>query len=933
MNIPTNKEGCGKKRGCHSLLVFIVPAVLTIFLIIVYTIILQSIFSDETLSAGISRNNESSDTVYDYLKDGFSRDDFTELTSESDMGSSRYIELQDQLNTLRRLKGIRYLYTAGRNSAGELVYLVDGLDRSAGDFACPGTLIESEMIPYIESALSGQTVYSHDIVDTTWGHIYAACYPVTADDGSGEVIGALCVEMDMESAYASISSGGKRILIMTVAAIVLMILMTVPIHLVRQKHKELERQRSRELQDSLDRVKEREMILEALAYDYDSVYLCDLESDKTVIIKEDQKAYDPNAYVILGDKAESYSFRTENYFKYFVEQDSAPDLPEKLSNASLMKYLSDHDNFTCRYKVKPNPTGRVFLETKVVRVRSEEGFKVVMGFHYIDEIVEEQEQQKSRLESALYEAERNNEIISAIAKIYQLIYFIDLTKNTYERVAAGEYTEQTGASHGSLVGMIDHTLTRFVAPEWHGEMRAFLDMSTLAERLKDRDSVSAECQGTTGRWYRVRFIVKNTDENGVPTGVLYVAREISDEKQQELELKQRLKETAEEAERANASKTDFLRRMSHDVRTPINGIRGMVEIANYYPNDMKKQKECRDKIWDSTSHLLSLVNNILDMNKLESGRITLQHKPFDLMKLISETDSITEMQAIEHNVRFISGHENSAITHRYLIGSETHLKQILLNFSSNAVKYNRDGGSVSLCCRELSDDGRTAEFRFTCEDTGIGMSEEFQKHAFEPFVQEENGATTTYAGSGLGLSIAKQLVELMGGTVELHSRENSGTTVSFTLPFEIDQQPHDTDTAEPLSGINMSGVKILLAEDNDLNAEIAEFLLEKYGITVVRAENGRQAVDIFAGSAQGEFSVIFMDVMMPVMNGLDAAREIRELDRPDAATVPIFAMTANAFVDDIQRSYDAGMNEHLTKPLQESEIMLTLKKYVRNRGI
>lgn len=832
---------------------------------------------------------------------------------------------------IRRAEGIRYLYTATRASDGTLIYLVDGLDLGADDFAYPGTAIEEEMIPYINAALSGETVYSQDIVDTTWGHIYTACYPVTAKDGSGDVIGALCIEMDMESIYDSINAGTRTVFILILAAIILAVTLSLLVHYYLKKQREKELAQNAALQESYHKLKEREIMLEALSIDFDSVYLCDLEADTTIIVKEDSKNYDPYAYTVLGDKAESYSFRTQTYYDNFVEQDSAPDLPRKLSAGYLTEYLKTHSHMTCRFKVKENPTGHVYMETKIVPVKSDENFMIVMGFHYIDDIVEEQERQKAQLENALRDAQQSNEIVSAIASIYEMIYYLDLEKGTFERIADVDSHQAGMPLHrGYSAGLLQTTLDKFVAPEWHEEMGVFLNTETLAARLKNIDSITSEYQDKTGHWYRARFIIKNRDDHGNAVGVLFAAREITFEKKQELDLKQRLKESAEEADRANASKTDFLRRMSHDVRTPINGIRGMVQIANYYPNDMQKQKECRDKIWDSTGHLLSLVNNILDMNKLESGRIILRHDPFDLRRIISETNSVAEMQAIEHNIKFNMDNLNDDIVHDRLIGSATHLKQILLNFTSNAIKYNREGGSVTVCCREISSDEKTAIFLFTCDDTGIGMSEEFQKHAFEPFVQEaKDSVRTNYAGSGLGLSIAKQLIELMGGTIELHSRDGVGTSVRFTLPFDIDPNPNVTDYENAVTGFRMDGVKALLAEDNELNAEIAKFLLEKYGIDVTWVPDGKQALDTFSASKPGEFNVIFMDVMMPVMNGLEAASGIRSLDRPDSKTIPIFAMTANAFTDDIQRSLDAGMNEHLTKPLQESDIISALQKYLK----
>ena len=926
-----NKVRDGFQKG-HSLHIkfFIISAAITVLFVAVYTFVLQQNFSDETLNAGLKRNTARSDAVYSLLADDFCRSDFTELSDDSAMDTQRYQELQKRLNELRRINEIRYLYIAGRAEDGTLIYLVDGLDLGASDFAYPGTAIESEMIPYIETALSGEKIYSRDIVDTTWGHIYTACYPVYANDDSGDVIGALCIETDMESIYSFINSGNRRVILLAVIAAAIVVALCVFVFTLLRRNRNRELAQNKALQDMVSKLQEREVILDALSIDFDSVYFCDLVADTTQIIKEESANYDPLAYKILGDNTYSYSHRTVGYFENFVEKESAPDLLEKMSAAYLMDYLSSHSHMTCRFRVKPNPTGKIYVETKIVPVDSDEGFKVVMGFHFIDDIVIEQERHKAQLEQALFETRKNNEIISAIARIYETIYYIDLTDHTYEKIAAGKNSSGADAeNNGSVDGLLMRTLERFVAPEWQTEMKVFLDCSTLPERLRDRDSVTAEYQRKNGSWYRARFIIKNRDDSGAAIGALFAAREITYEKQQELELKQRLKDSAEEAERANASKTDFLRRMSHDVRTPINGIRGMVEIANYYPNDLQKQKECRDKIWESTGHLLSLVNNILDMNKLESGRIDLQHKPFDLFRVLSETSAISEMQAIEHNVRFVCGENDRQIVHNRLIGSETHLKQIILNFTSNAVKYNREGGSVTLSCREVSSDENTAAFEFLCDDTGIGMSEEFQKHAFDPFAQEEkDDVRTRYAGSGLGLSIAKQLVELMGGTIELRSNSGTGTSVRFTLSFDIDKEPQESGSYQPLTGLRMEGVHALLAEDNELNAEIAEFLLDKYGISVTRAENGERAVEIFRESQPGSINVIFMDVMMPVMGGLEATRAIRSLDRADAKTIPIFAMTANAFTDDIQRSYDAGMNEHLTKPLQENEIIAALHKYV-----
>ncbi len=388
-----------------------------------------------------------------------------------------------------------------------------------------------------------------------------------------------------------------------------------------------------------------------------------------------------------------------------------------------------------------------------------------------------------------------------------------------------------------------------------------------------------------------------------------------------------LQETAEEARRANDAKSEFLRRMSHDIRTPINGIRGMIEIANHFPNDMEKQAECREKMWLASGYLLSLVNDILDMSKVESGKVTLENKPFNLIQLFDEVSLIASSQAVERGVEYIVEKKPERIGHPNVMGSPTHLKQILTNVASNAVKYNREGGSVTTSCIEHEAGPNESVYEFICEDTGIGMSAEFLEHAFEPFAQEElEGGRTNYSGTGLGLAIAKGLAQQMGGDIQITSTEGVGTKVVMKIPFTYSSDSVDADTQVAGAG-DIKGMHVLMVEDNDLNSEIARFMLEDAGANVTSANNGREAIEAFESSEVGHFDAILMDIMMPVMGGLEATQRIRALDRTDAKTVPIIAMTANAFTDDIQRSLDAGMNEHLTKPLDQQAIVRSLGKY------
>ena len=411
------------------------------------------------------------------------------------------------------------------------------------------------------------------------------------------------------------------------------------------------------------------------------------------------------------------------------------------------------------------------------------------------------------------------------------------------------------------------------------------------------------------------------------THALYVVRNVEQEKQKEIEYKQQLMEMAAEARRANIAKTDFLRRMSHDIRTPINGIQGMISIAEHFPDDLEKQKECRRKIKESSAFLVELVNNILDMNKLESGAVVLEHKPFNLFDVLHETDDTTKMSAENKGLHVDINH--TRIKHFHLIGSSLHLKQIFQNIAGNAVKYNRKGGSILFTAIETQNIKNTATYKFICSDTGRGMSEEFKLHAFEAFAQEDTSARTSYMGTGLGLSIVKQLVEMIGGTIEVESEKNVGSTFTVTLSFEIDT--HYEEKPSPKQKFvkeNLSGIKVLLVEDNELNMEIAKFILENAGMKVESASNGKEGLDIFASSEEKEFALILMDIMMPVMDGLTATKKIREMNRKDTSQIPIFAMTANAFTDDIEESRKAGMNEHLSKPLDENKMLDVIKRYV-----
>lgn len=514
-------------------------------------------------------------------------------------------------------------------------------------------------------------------------------------------------------------------------------------------------------------------------------------------------------------------------------------------------------------------------------------------------------------------------INNAISTIYSVVFLIDLLHNKIEVLKAPESLEAQ-IQNGSNAELAIQTLeNRYMAKEFISKNRKFRSIKNMQGKLARKPFIEYTYQDIYGHWFRSGIIPQSWSKKGELQAVLLVARDITDQKEQEMNYQKKLVQTAKEAKQANIAKTDFLRRMSHDIRTPINGIRGMIEIGNHFPNDLKKQTECRKNIWKASGFLLELVNNILDMNKLESGKVTLDHKPFDLRELMEEVADLCQVQAKQKGITLkvaVDPH-----IHTQFIGSPLHIKQILMNIISNSVKYNKSGGFITVSCTEKSHDGTTASIEFICKDTGVGMSEEFQKHAFDIFTQEKESARTSYNGSGLGLSIVKKLIEKMNGTIRFESKQGIGTTFFIQIPFQISQEQVKKETAaEENSGTSMQGMQILLVEDNELNMEITEFMLKREGAIVTKAWNGKEAVELYKNSEPGNFDVILMDMMMPVMNGIEATKAIRSLDRPDAKNVFIIAVTANAFTEDKEQSIEAGINAHLSKPLDAKTLIHTI---------
>lgn len=392
----------------------------------------------------------------------------------------------------------------------------------------------------------------------------------------------------------------------------------------------------------------------------------------------------------------------------------------------------------------------------------------------------------------------------------------------------------------------------------------------------------------------------------------------------------RAQKEQQKADAANAAKTAFLTRMSHDIRTPLNGILGLIEIEELKDGDMQVARESRAKARVAANHLLSLINDILEMGKIEDRKLTLEHAPFNLKELCDDALVLCKLRASGNGITM---QDNSLpyATGPYMIGSPTHIRRIIINLLDNSIKYNKRGGSVTFSSQTKPlDDGR-ALFCFSVSDTGIGMAPEFLKHIYEPFAQEGDDARSKFQGTGMGMPIVKSLIELMGGTIEISSEVGAGSTFDVQIPLDIDKTPQARERADgQANSCSLAGMNVLLAEDNELNAEIAQALLESEGIVVTRTADGNETVDLYVGRPAGSFDAILMDIMMPGMDGYEATRAIRLSEKADAADIPIIALTANAFAEDAQAAHDAGMNAHLPKPLDFNKLknmLARIKKY------
>ena len=635
------KEGVNLKKkkflrlkNTGSILVFM--GLLIIFVIALYTFILQSSYTKTALETEIARDTASADAVHKLVNGRIGKEDFDQIKDQSDEKKQIYKDISSYFNEIRTLNSTRYIYTATKNEEGKLVYVVDGLDSDADDVRHPGDYIEEEMVPYIDRAISGENVYSQDIIDTTWGPIFTACYPVSANhDGTGEIIGAFCIEMDMQSAYGMVEETNHISIICGLVAGAVLLLICL--------------------------------------------------------------------------------------YSYYVYQKSK---------------------------------------------------------------AEEQKQ------------------------------------------------------------------------------------------------------------------------------------------------KQLLMNAAEEADAANKAKSAFLLSISHDIRTPMNAIIGFTNIA-LHQNTVSDIHDSLEKVQKSSNHLLSLLNDVLDFSRIESGKVIVSPEPVDITQLTDNVQAIMNGLLYNRDLKFEVHRERPK--NPYVLADVTRIREVLVNLLGNAVKFTKDGGKITLDISSYpGTDEKHIIIRYVVQDNGIGMSEEFQKELFKPFSQEDNAnARTKYKGTGLGMAITKKYIDMMGGSIAVESKKGVGTTFTVEIPLELTEQV--IQSKQPLHR-DLTGVHVLMAEDNDLNAELATIMLEDAGMTVTCASDGKEVVNLFKNHPRDTYDLILMDIMMPNMDGHQATKAIRALgiERSDAVTIPIIALSANAFIDDIQESLDSGMNDHISKPINMEEVTDTIAKYIKD---
>lgn len=688
-------------------------------------------------------------------------------------------------------------------------------------------------------------------------------------------------------------------------------------YILDRTEREREQARRRELEQELKKsLAERDahrQYLELLTHDFLVVYLVNLREDTSIPIKADPcvTKYDPVKVNLR--KVNPYRERIETYSRGFVAPDLQAEFARVMAAENLLRVLEDAPRFVYRYRTTPRREGQQYFEAQALRMQeTAESGRVLIGFRCIDDVVTAEQRRQIELEEQMEREHHQLEILQALGRNYQAIFRIDLENDSYLELACREdirpYYDSSDPSAARTLAKLCETA---ISTRYLQRMQQFFDLRTLAQRLSDREYVEAECVTKDTTWHRAKFIVKRRNEAGEATHVLYVTQIIDSEKQYE----ERLIAKAEYAEYANRAKTEFISQIAHDIRTPLNSIFGFLEIAEADLCNQDKVRYSLQRIRTAGEFLNALADDVLDISRMEQGKLKLDLKPVSLSRLMKEFEEFSRTADIDqrHHVCFDVHH----ILHDRVVADPLRLHQIYNNVFTNAVKYTPDGGSITMEVyqQSLPDEGKV-RLVSVITDTGIGMSEGFMEKMFAKFERETDTRVNQISGFGLGLSIVKQLVDLMGGTIQVRSRQGEGT--AFTISVDVSYAQEETgESAQPQADHTAAcaGLHLLVAEDNELNREVMTALLEMHGMTCDCVENGTLCLERLCTSPQGCYDAVLMDMQMPVMNGVEAAKQIRALPLPWAKTIPILAMTANAMQNDVHSCLTAGMNRHLAKPV------------------
>ena len=730
---------------------------------------------------------------------------------------------------------------------------------------------------------------------------------------------------------------------------------------IQQEIIDKERQ-NQKLKEMYQQLADEKKVLDQLCTDYTAVYQVDVDTGTFNVL---HIASGSNASRLMDRDYTDFDAFTDRYMETYLYSEERERFRSRLRVTNIRKLLSEQPRVTGHYESLPTPDGHRYFEVQIVRTYDAQGqMCALIGFRCIDAIMEREKAVQQKLKTALDEAQLRYEIISAISKAYTTIVRIDLVQDRVEKISDRGHAQDIVQPEETASAGLRKVCDVLVAPEYREAVKTFMDLSSLPERMAHEEILDTEYKMVDGSWHRLSFLVKKRDETGCVTHVLATVRSISDVKRRELDLVYQ----ADAAKREGEMKARFLSNMSHDIRTPLNGVIGLVNLAEQYPRDLEMLTKIRARERETLQYLVSLVNGILDMNKLASGAIEERSLDFDLVDLLVRVNQQEQTKAEKKGIQYQIDWKRGDIRHPALRGNPVYLSRILTNIVDNAIKFSEPGttirvwgeevtdtpasdttapvdagASVAASDREVTSAGaetlaseaapQKTVFRFYCEDQGCGMSEETLHRVGMAFTQGEETSRTQYQGAGLGLAITKQLVDRMGGRMKIESTLGVGTKLMIELPFAIGEQSALHPEGQSFDEISVAGIRALVVEDNELNREIATFMLENHGLEVTPAVDGQEAVEIFEKSAPGYFGAIYMDIMMPRMNGLDATRAIRAMKRRDARVIPIIAMSANAFADDIINGRLAGMNRHLAKPVDEESMIRALRECMSENDV